>query len=101
MVYLVNLNSNGCQKVYETHSPLALEYEELRAEVVELNSAVSKAERSANSALSQVTTINALVKNWPEVEPFIPLYALNPEKNTLPAIQTSKLNEIFKLPKAA
>lgn len=89
---------NGCWKAYAPDHKLSLRHQELYERKATLEQTVKQAERQIEAALQSVTTVAALVKAWPEMEPFVrPLIS---EPSQLPSIPVSKLNEMFKLPVA-
>jgi hypothetical protein len=90
-------NKGGCSKAYEPTHKLAKRHEELRTRQITLEQVISESQKQIGAALNGVTTAAALVKAWPEMEPFVKAY-LVPAVTNLPSIPTSKLNEIFKLP---
>lgn len=57
--------------------------------------AISAADTRLRAALKSVTTIGALIKAWPELEPFVPG---TERKANLPDITRSELNRLLDLP---
>lgn len=63
---------------------------------IALHDARVEARAKAQGILDRFTTTAALIKGWPEIEPFIPV---NPDKAAqVPALISSELNALFKLP---
>lgn len=87
---------HGCAKVYPTDHKLSVRYTALKAREDDLKSRIKAAESQAKVALHNVTTVGALIKAWPEIEPFT--RKLSGVVAKLPAIPTSELNKTFKLP---
>jgi len=58
---------------------------------------VSEALTKATSAINQYYTIGGMIKEWPEIEPFVPKFA-SAQVRTLPVLATQTLNSIFNLP---
>lgn len=85
-----------CAKVYAPDHRLSVRYQTLQAASKDLGERISAAEKQAEAAVNSVTTLPALLKAWPEIEPFTQSFFANPTK--LPAIPVGRLNEIFKLP---
>jgi hypothetical protein len=75
---------------------LGIRYEEIKAETDKLNEETNLASRTAHATVNGVTTVEALLKAWPEVAPFIPAKA-QPVSTAL-VVQTDKLNALFGLP---
>jgi hypothetical protein len=93
---IVTKHQHGCSKVYDPGHKLAKRQDELRVRQVTLEQIVLESQKQIEAALNSVTTASALVKAWPEMEPFVkPYMTATPN---LPSIPASKLNEIFKLP---
>lgn len=74
---------------------LAVRFEKLSAEKALIEEETVKARAAAYAAVNSAATIAALLKTWPEIEPFIPA---KQRLSLLPVVQTDKLNEIFALP---
>jgi hypothetical protein len=91
-----NKHQHGCSKVYDPSHKLAKRQEELRVRQTTLEQLVLESQKQIEAALNSVTTASALVKAWPEMEPFVKQYMT--ASPNLPSIPASKLNEIFKLP---
>lgn len=87
---------NGCWKVYATEHKLSIRYQAIRDREGDLKSRVAAAETQINAALSSISTVAALLKAWPEIEPFAKAFVSVPAP--LPAIPISTLNATFKLP---
>jgi hypothetical protein len=93
---VLNKHAGACSKAYDQGHKLSKRHEDLRSRQGALEQAIRESQKQIEVALNGVTTASALVKAWPEMEPFIKPY-LGSEK-VVPAIPTGKLNEIFKLP---
>lgn len=91
--------SGRCAKVYEATHKLSIRHDEIARRIATARSEIRIAENEIRAALAVVSTIPALVKAWPEVEPFCRDIA--PAAVPLPAIPVAKLNETFGLPVAA
>lgn len=85
-----------CAKGYDALSPMTLEYDRLAGVAKDLTRQIGEAEKSALAAVGQFTTLEKLVAEWPEVEPFARPYMV--DRPLLPAIRTSELNAILGLP---
>lgn len=57
--------------------------------------AISAAEARLRAVLNSVTTESALVKGWPELEPFLPK---GEKRSNLPDVTRSELNKLLDLP---
>jgi hypothetical protein len=93
---VLSKHNNHCAKVYAPDHRLSVRHQALISASKDLGERISAAEKQANAAINSVTTLPALLKSWPEIEPFTQRFFSNPTK--LPAIPVGKLNEIFKLP---
>lgn len=83
-------------KVYEAGDLLTVRHELVGHKTDDLAKVVGDARRAALAAISSSTTIDALVKAWPEIAPFTKRFAA--KDRNLPAVNTAKLNEILDLP---
>lgn len=88
---------NKINKVYEATHALADAYEDLSREHTRLHDLIITARKKAEAVVNSYTTVNALIKAWPDVEPFIA-----PSKPItsfpVPAIPITELNSLFALP---
>jgi hypothetical protein len=89
-------HQHACWKVYAADHKLAVRYEEHRNLVSDLEARIRVSEKQIETALNAVSSAAALVKAWPEIEPFVT--PLVPVVRALPALPVSALNETFKLP---
>jgi hypothetical protein len=87
-----------CWKVYPSDHRLTARFVTLCDRQEDLQRRVREGEAQINSALANVSTVAALLKAWPEVEPFVKPLGAAPVK--LPAISIKTLNETFRLPVA-
>ena len=87
---------SGVLKVYALDHPFSHRHEDFADRRAKLKAAIAEAEKQAHAAIFSVTTVGALVKNWPEVEPFVSKYLETP--TTLPALPTARLNALLDLP---
>lgn len=87
---------HACVKQYTNDHKLSTKYHAIKAAGTDLLTRVNTAEKQIEAALNSVTTLPALVKAWPEIEPFTKRYFAAPSK--LPTIPVSALNAMFKLP---
>lgn len=92
-------NSNA-YKIYETVDPLAQEYFHFAAEKTELGEEIGEKRSQAMGTLHACSTINMLVKAWPEIKPFIPAHCFE-KGSTAVALPVDVLNRSFNLPKEA
>lgn len=88
---------NGCAKVYSVREPLAIEFGQLRDRIKDIKAGIERAKGHTDPALKKFSTLQALVKEWPEIEPFAMPYIKSPPV-PLPALPTQSLNELYKLP---
>lgn len=93
---VLSKHTRNAVKVYPNDHRLSVRYRAIKASGKDLGERIDAAQRQIEAALHSVTTLPALLKAWPEIEPFTARYFSLPTK--LPAIPVSKLNEIFKLP---
>lgn len=89
-------HQNGCWKVYEANHKLAVRHGTLSDREASLLASIRTAERQIEASLNSVSTVGALVKAWPEIEPFVK--SLCPVTSRLPTLPTASLNEMLKLP---
>lgn len=85
----------GCCKQYEQWHELTGRHTALRAEGETLLKNIARAKKEAEVALGSVTTVSALIRHWPEVEPFAKAHC--PVGDNLPALATQHLNTVFGL----
>lgn len=93
---VISRHAHGCAKVYAPDHKLSVRYSALKDREGDLKARVNAAESQAKAAINSVTTVGALVKSWPEIEPFT--RKLTGVVARLPAIPISELNKTFKLP---
>lgn len=86
----------SCAKVYEATHKLSLRHDEIERRFSSLRDEAKGAGNEVKAALAAVGTVQALVKAWPEVEPFC--RDITPYAVPLPAIPVAKLNQTFDLP---
>lgn len=89
-------HQNGCWKIYEANHKLAVRHAALADREAALLVSIRTAERQIEASLNSVSTVGALVKAWPEIEPFV--RPLSPVASRLPTLPTASLNEMLKLP---
>jgi hypothetical protein len=76
-------------------------FTDAREAQVNLNTQFGRARSQADVALQRFTTIENLIKEWPEIEPFAKKFIEDPgalSKIQLPAISTDVLNGLLDLP---
>jgi Nucleotide modification associated domain 5 len=93
---ILEKHRSGCAKKYADDHRLSLRYQALKVAARDLQTRIEAAEKQIEAALNSVTTLPALLKAWPEIEPFTKRYFVEPSK--LPALPVRTLNEMFKLP---
>lgn len=81
-------------KIYPVQHTFSIQWESLKFRREMLEDEYTTAIRSVNVALSKVHTIRALIKEWPEVEPFVQSF----EPTQLPVVPRETLNELLDLP---
>lgn len=84
-------------RTYEADAPLSLEYGRLKNARIDLIFSVRDAKTAIRAALNSAPTVRSLLKDWPEVEPFVRKVA-GKESTPVPAIPAKKLNDMLKLP---
>ena len=96
------VRSHGARKVYDNDHKLTHEHTDLQREEEDLHKEVHEAMAASNAALWSVNTLKQLLEVWPEVEEFVPEYALRQDpkgKVNLPALPIDDLNASFGLKK--
>lgn len=88
----------NAQKVYSAADPLCDRFRAYLQAKKTLDEDETKARGQANATLNSFTTVGALLKGWPEVEPFLTGIVKVPDR--LPAVQPEILNSTFQLPVA-
>lgn len=83
---------SGCQKVYETTDKISEQYLTLQNFAKDLEDEIKKVGKEISATLNSLSTLSALIKAWPEVEPFVPAYAIKPTSINLPALPVEDLN---------
>lgn len=94
---VANKHRYGCWKVYAADHRLTRRYEKLQAERDALHEAIGEAKQQISAALGSLSSVEALIKAWPEIEPFAKTFAV-PAPARLPAIPAAALNKTLKLP---
>lgn len=89
-------DENRCVKNYDALSPMTVEYDRLAGLAKDLTRQIDKAKISALTAIGCFTTLEKLVAEWPEVEPFARPHMV--DRPQLPAIRASELNALLGLP---
>lgn len=86
-------------KVYNAREPLAAEYEGLINERKDLCDEIERAARTAKAAMESCSTIEKLIKVWPEVEEFAKEFLVDGERKALlPDVPRAQLNNLLNLP---
>lgn len=85
-------------KVYEVGHALSIRHEDLKARKEACTKAIEAAERQIDQTLDKFTTLKALLRDWPEVEPFVQSLGWTAEKPRLPAVPVKTLNQLLDLP---
>lgn len=88
-------------KSYTADHKLAEEYQRLQQDTESLIQRINTHASEARAVLNSVTTVQKLVKVWPEVEPLATHWMRDEAREIvtgLPAVQMDKLNEALRLP---
>lgn len=85
---------HGCMIRYPAAHPYSKRYRNLMQAKTDLQTAKSKARAMAKSTLSSFTTVEGLVRFWPEVARFV---NTAPVKANLPAVRSEELVQVFGL----
>lgn len=85
-------------KSYSADDKISDEFTDLCRKSEDLETRIREAKAVLTSALNSVWTVGAVVKNWPHLQPFVPVKEKG--KSTLPAVTEKKLNELLDLPVA-
>lgn len=93
---VLDRHKGTCWKAYETDHKLTIRWEKFSARFDDLTARVDAADKQAEVALGSVTTLAALLKAWPEIEPLVQPHI--PVVRSVPALPVQTLNEMFKLP---
>ncbi len=92
-----NKHKSNCVKQYTALDKLALEYTQIQNEISDFTTAISHTKANIQSAFSSCTTVEKLIKNWKEIEPFAKKY-VEVKGTNLPALPTEQLNKLLNLP---
>ena len=90
-----NFASYGALK-YNARHEFSLTYVDITREEENHRSEYDEAQVMLDKVLNSVTTVAALLKNYPEMAPFVD--SLEAKIANLPAIPREKINELFELP---
>lgn len=90
-------DAGECRKVYEATDLLAQRYEGLETKLSEMKIEYNKVKALTQSTLDNVTTVQALINRWPEIEPFAKKHIYVADR-TVPALPVEKLNQMLNLP---
>lgn len=94
----LNRHQSSIHKYAATH-PLAIALDKLENKEKSLAEQVRTAKTQLRTTLLRATTVEALVKLWPEVAPFVARTAAGTASpKTLPALPLQELNARFNLP---
>lgn len=93
----VPFTARANRKTWTLGCSLADEIDQFVNDAAELSTAIDTAQSDLSATLSTFSTVEKLVKAWPEIEPFIP-EPQKPKKAQLPALPVDKLNATFGLP---
>lgn len=88
--------SSGPLMAFDAEHPITRRIENNEALVASLHDEVLTAQKTARATLDRFTTVEKLLVDWPEIQPFIPPVAA--PSPSLPALPTQHLNEMFDLP---
>lgn len=91
-----NNKEHGCWKTYPDDHRISRRWTVLGKRFNTLCENIAAAQQQVDAALASATTVAALLKQWPEIEPFTKQICVESAK--LPAIASSTLNATFKLP---
>lgn len=94
---------SACARVYAPEHPLCVRHEKLRTLEQELSHERDEARRQIKAVLYSCSTVEKLIKTWPEMEEFAKGYlnAANRPTSTALAIPLVELNSLLKLPPEA
>ena len=89
--------ASAAATVIDAGTPLADEHSYLANETQAIKEKIREAERSLRAVLNNAKSLGALLKSYPELEPFTK--GMTPERlATLPAVPREKLNSMLDLP---
>lgn len=97
----VSVDNRRNAVVLDANHPITERFRDLRNRGDRLRAEKGEAAAKANAALKNATTINKLLKLWPEVAPFVEPYLRDAKPAPLPVVQTEVLNKTFDLPVSA
>ncbi len=83
---------------FKADSPVAAKWKQLTEDASALNSAERDCRDKARAAIGQFSTVAALVKGWPEVEPFLAKVGASIKTAKVPAVVPAELNKRLALP---
>jgi hypothetical protein len=90
-------DKDKCLKVYPLEHEFSLTYEQIAADWSALKKQVKDTEVLLTSSVATFTTVAAMIKDWPEAEPFVRDWLIA-KPIPLPAVPRAKLNAILDLP---
>ncbi len=90
-------DNNCCAVQYPVDHPLTERFEKLSNARADLHDEISKAWAAAASAVERSTTLGALLKQWPEIEPFTKKYQAERMQQAV-VVQRDHLNGLLNLP---
>lgn len=90
---------NNTVKQYEANDKLTQEYDKLTNKAKDLYGEFETVKHKTSAALDSVTTVNSLIKMWPEVKPFLEGIIDLETKTKALAIPKAELNRLLNLPK--
>jgi hypothetical protein len=93
-----SISRGNAHTIYSATDPMCDRYRAYLLAKKTLDEDESKARKQASATLNSFTTVGALLKGWPEVEPFLQGIIKVPDR--LPAVQVDVLNNTFGLPVA-
>ncbi len=92
--------NGGVLKIFDDDSVIGKSYHLMVAAKDDLVKRVEEARKQAKVAVNAVSTIGAMINNWPEIEPFVRDFMRGEPVANLPMLPVPKLNAIFDLPAA-
>lgn len=93
---MLSSHTSGVVKLFDHDDPLIVRFDAAKQAAEKLGERIEATHRETTKALARFTTVEKLVKEWPEVAPFVADVA--GPAHSLPAVTLRSLNKALDLP---
>lgn len=95
---ILDKDENSTIEQYSGTHALSIQFADLKGREGDLLALIKKADATVTAQLGGVNTVQQLIDQWPEVEPFLDDLGFDPKSRQVPVINRTELNELLNLP---